>query len=74
MFFYTFPISKDNFTHASKSVFPQSQPKPSLPHLMNLNKLLLKMGLAEYFMYTPRISPCLSVEEAEDDLVAEEDE
>ena len=42
---------------------------------MHLNKLLLKkMGLAEYFMYSPRLSPCLSAEEAEDDFVAEEDD
>ena len=41
---------------------------------MHLNKLLLKMGLAEYFVYSPRISPCLLAEEAEDDFVAEEDE
>jgi len=32
------------------------------------------MGLAEYFMYSPRISPCLSAKEGEDDFVVEEDE
>jgi len=55
-------------------LFRKANPSLPLPHPMHLNKLLLKMGLAEYFMYSARISPCLSAEEAEDDFVAEEDE
>ena len=31
------------------------------------------MGLAEYLMYSPRISSCFSEEEAEDDFDAEDD-
>ena len=55
-------------------LFRKANPSLPLPQPMHLNKLLLKMGLAEFFMYSPRISSCLLEEEAEDDLVAEEDE